>query len=84
MGKWNIGTQSFQANRFIFGRNTITIPIHIPTIIMTPGGVILIGGGDGASITTTTAIIANLPTLVHSRKFPRKEFGRTEKLVRIR
>ena len=38
----------------MFGRYTITI--RIPITMMTPGGVILIGGGVGASVITTSPI----------------------------
>jgi hypothetical protein len=53
--KWIIDIPWFRANRSILGQNTITNPIPIP--IMTHGGVILMGGEDSDSITTTITVV---------------------------
>jgi len=58
--KWSIDIPLFQANRSIFGLNTITNPIPI---IMTHGGRIPIGEGDLDLEAITTAILTvNLST----------------------
>ena len=55
--KWIIDIPFFQANKSIFGRNTIIT--HILTTIMIHGGITLItqdGGGEWVSITITILI----------------------------